>query len=166
MFFVESVGDRVDDGQHPHQTFAREKRHAHRGLRAALFSGVIGAPQPAFVPARIRHEGGFAVLNHPAGKSAFDRLAQLLGGVLVESFAVDDGRVNGLAHIVEHHDASALAARVLERGKEQALQHGPQVERGGDLAADADEQFEQCAVAVFWHRRVIELQIGLARRLA
>jgi hypothetical protein len=136
MFFLERIRHGMDKRQHPHQTFARHERHTDRGLRTAFFHRIIGAAQPAFILACIRHKSGFAVLHHPSRKAAFDRLTQLLGGMLVELLPVHNGRFHRLAEIIHHNDAAALTAHILDRSKEQALKDSAKVRGGCNFTTD------------------------------
>jgi hypothetical protein len=40
---------------------------------------------------------------------------------------------------IHYHDTAALAAYVIDSREKQALQNRPQIQRGGNVAVDADQ---------------------------
>jgi hypothetical protein len=99
--------------QHPHHLLARQQRDTDRGLRTQAVC-IVRAHQPAVVLARIRDVDALAVLDHPSREAAFHRFAHLLGGVLVDLRAVDDGGVHGFAGIIQNDNTATFAAHVLQ----------------------------------------------------
>ena len=138
LFIGEDIGLRVNEGQHTHQLLACQQGNTDGRLHAGFVHRIVGTHQPALVLAGIRNQDPLAVADYPSGQAAFRRITQLLGGMLQDLVAVDDGGIDGLACVIQHHDAAALPSDVLDCLIQDALQDSPQVERGRHLAADME----------------------------
>ncbi len=151
MFFVKRIRGRVNQCQHANHAVTRHERHTDRGFRAAFVRGIVRTAQPAIILAGIGDKHGFAVLHHPSRQTAFHRLTQLLGGMVVELPAVYNSGIDRFAGIVHHHDAAALAAHVLNGSEQKPLQDSAKVQGCGNFATDFNKQFEQGTGATFRH---------------